>query len=234
MVVYYYTKSVQKHMKMETKDCNSPSGKKSQTSNPPATLRNQVVAEARILEASPNSCSPTEKSVEDRLSTSVENLHPVSTARSAKKDSTATPLMRGTRNLTMAGRSVTLLPNSSKIRGMKARQKETSAGKEKGLQTCLSEPSPPPVPGKTEEREAGNVDATGLTPVCENRSMQPGLREPGRASSRRQRKALRKKAKFLGNEDMDVATPPSVAISREIGRKKAEGEIHTERSRLFS
>lgn len=51
-------------MKMETKDFNSSSSKKSQTSDPVATLRNQIVDETRILEASIDLCSPTEKSVE--------------------------------------------------------------------------------------------------------------------------------------------------------------------------
>lgn len=66
------------------------------------------------------------------------------------------------------------------------------------------------------------ADTTSLIPACENLSMQFGTRETGKAPSRRQRKALGKKAKFLGNEDIGVAARPSVEISRKIERKKAK------------
>lgn len=50
-------------MMMEAIDFNSPSGKKLQTSNPPAIMNNQVTTETRILKTSPNSCLATEKYV---------------------------------------------------------------------------------------------------------------------------------------------------------------------------
>lgn len=57
-------------------DCNSPSGADLQASNPSAALRNQVTVGTRILEASSDSCNPTEKSMKDMpISTSVESLH---------------------------------------------------------------------------------------------------------------------------------------------------------------
>lgn len=57
------------------------------------------------------------------------------------------------------------------------------------------------------------MHTTGLIPVCIN-----GYRESGSVSSRWHRK----KAKVLVNKDMNVATVPSVAISREIGWKEME------------
>lgn len=48
-------------MNIEASDIDSPSSKKSQTSNPPSTMSNQVVAEDRNLEAPSNSSSSMEK-----------------------------------------------------------------------------------------------------------------------------------------------------------------------------
>lgn len=45
--------------------------------------------------------------------------------------------------------------------------------------------------------------------------MQFAHREPRKTPNRKQRKVLRKKVKFVMNEDMDVATLLSVAITRE-------------------
>ncbi|CAD7092245.1 unnamed protein product [Hermetia illucens] len=139
-------------------------------------MSNHVAAEARILEASPHSYSPTDQSVEGMLSDSVESLHLVPTAKLARKESTETFKLGETGNPTTA-------------------------------EFCLSEPSPSSLPGRVEEREAGVVDATGLMPVCGNGSKRSGHREPGKALSRRQKRALRRKMKHLGNEDMDVAVP---------------------------
>ncbi|CAD7092953.1 unnamed protein product [Hermetia illucens] len=168
---------------METMDINSPSGKKSHTSNPPATMSNHVAAEARILEASPRSYLPIEQSVEGMLSDSVESLHLVPTAKLARKESTETLKLGETGNPTTAGPSAVLQPKSTRKRKRKARQKGTAATKEGGLQaeSCLSEPSPPSLLGRAEEREAGDVDATGSTPVCGNESKRSEHREPGKA-----------------------------------------------------
>lgn len=55
---------------METPDIDAPSGKQSQTSYPPPALSNHIPAEARILRTSLDSCSASEKPVEDKLFTS--------------------------------------------------------------------------------------------------------------------------------------------------------------------
>lgn len=70
----------------------------------------------------------------------------------------------------------------------KARQKKTSVNKEEGLQAepCLSEPPHSHLLGRAEEKEAGDADATGLTPVYENGTMS----EYGKAPSGTQRMVL--------------------------------------------
>lgn len=86
--------------------------------------------------------------------------------------------------------------NSSRKCERKAQQKETSAAKNWGLPTYFSEPSLPSLSAKVEEREAVDVDTTGLIPVCGDRYMH-GHREPAEVTNWRQQKALQKKAKLL-------------------------------------
>lgn len=100
------------------------------------------------------------------------------------------------------------------------------AGKEGGLRVkpCLSETSLLPLPGKAEQRDAGDVDAIGLIPIYGNRSIQPGHRELGKGRNRRQRKVLRKKAKLIVNEDRVDAAPPSGAICKSDASKRNFGK----------
>lgn len=88
---------------------------------------------------------------------------------------------------------------------------ETSSAKDKGLQAGLSEPSPSLLPGKTEGREVGDVDATGIIPVCGNRSKQHEQCEPRRATDR----IAKEGEVFLGTRKWAFAASPSAAISRE-------------------
>lgn len=69
------------------------------------------------------------------------------------------------------------------------RLKETSVIKEEAG-SYLSEPCLSLLPGRAEGREAGSVDATGLTALYENVAKRPIHSEPRKASSGQQRKAL--------------------------------------------
>lgn len=80
----------------------------------------------------------------------------------------------------------------------------------------MGEPYPSPLSGITKERKADSVIVTGEPPVP--RKMEiigPGTMEG--PLGRRQRKV-----KHPENENMDVAAPPNVVVSRENGRKAAE------------
>lgn len=76
---------------------------------------------------------------------------------------------------------------------MKTRQEETSATKEGWLhaESCLSDPSLWPLPGRVEESKAGDVYLTGLTSVSKN-------------------------VQHLESEYMNAAAPPSSVMSRGI------------------
>lgn len=109
------------NMKMEA------SGKESQNSASLVIWKNQAAAEAPILvlEASSH-FSSMKKFIEDILFTSVEmKLHLMSIARSVTKECNATPIMRGTGNLTTVNLPVTLVPNSFRKREKNSRQKES-------------------------------------------------------------------------------------------------------------
>lgn len=64
------------------------------------------------------------------------------------------------------------------------------------------------------------MDPTGLIPVYESGSYQTGHREPEKAFNRWQRNVLRKKGKFLGNENIDIVAPTGVAFPKKSDAKK--------------
>lgn len=74
--------------------------------------------------------------------------------------------------------------------------------------------SPTPLPEQAEEREANDVNGTGLIPVCGIGSIQTWHLKPEKVLGKKQNNTLSEDIKSFMDEDMSSAAPPNAPILR--------------------